>query len=160
MSTDDPFDTPAPGGSFPAVAQLKDRLVVIWPTKVENLPDKFNPGKNKDRITANVAFLDGDPIDVRIDKEGESTPLAEPVAPGDVMKDFFLSQTKLVSQLKPRLGGMVMGRLILLPKIQGSTNNRAYALDDNKARREAGDKDALADFEKAKAFVASLNPFE
>jgi hypothetical protein len=154
MSTDDPFDTPAPGGSFPSVAQLKDRLLVIWPQKIESVLDRFNPGAMKDRITANVAVLDGETITVRIDKEGEQHPLADPVKPGDVMKDMFLSQTKLVSQLKGRT--MVMGRLILLPKIAGSTNNRAYALDDNKAKREAGDKAAIADFETAREFVRNL----
>jgi hypothetical protein len=156
MTTDDPFDTPAPGSRFPSVAQLKDRLLVIWPKRLESVPDRYHPGAMKDRLTADVAFLDGETIAVRINKEGESTPLADPVAPGDIMRDVFLSQTKLVSQTKARIGGMVMGRLILLPKIPGSTNDRAYALDDNKAKREAGDKAAQADFETAREFVRNL----
>jgi hypothetical protein len=155
----DPFDAPAPGGVFPAVAQLKDRLLIIWPKKVETVPDRFKPGKDKDRLTADLVFLDGETLTEKIDKEGESTPLPEPIKPGDIMRDFYLSQTKLVSQTRTRIGGMVMGRLILLPKIQGSTNNRAYALNDNRALRLAGDKQAQADFETAKTFVANLDPF-
>ena len=154
----DPFDAPKQGGKFPALAQLENRLC-IWEAQgaPTTQPDRFNPGTMKPRLTCNITFLDGETITEKIDKEGDATPLPEPIEAGKVMAGMFISQTKMVSQLRGRR--MVLGRVVKLPKIPGSTNNRAWGITDIPALAREGNAQAKADLQLAKEFIAGRDPF-
>lgn len=159
----DPFDSPAPGGKFPTIAQLKDRLCLFELQGIEDaVPDRFNAGKTKPRATVNVTFLDGGPIAEHVDKDGEATPFPEPIREGQTMVGMYISQTKMVSQLKGTK--MVVGRVHLLPKIPGSTNNRAWGITDvPKLRKDDNAKvaaQAKADYATALRFVQSRDVFD
>src|ERR1700753_3703224 len=84
----DPFDDPGSAGasSYPSMAQLKDRLLLVEPTELEKkIPSKLQEGKFVDRITATVHVLTGDPISIVLDKDGDvvtefDEPLVAPLA--------------------------------------------------------------------------------
>lgn len=79
---------------FPTMDDLDRALLVIQPTKLErDLPDRFNPGKTKDRITADVTVIDRD------NPAGSKT-----------YRDMFISQGAMIGQLK----GLVETRGMLL----------------------------------------------
>ena len=166
---DDPFDAPAPGGSFPAMRQLVGRLLIIWPTKIERgVPNTQQPGKTQDRMTLDVAVLSGDVITVRETDDGETVELNEPVNPGPdvkVLRGMYSSHAKLVAQLSPRIGGQLAGYLVILPKLPGAPagRKRAFGFKSLKdAWEEASTDEARAqvtgDLATAKRFVASLAP--
>lgn len=158
VDDDNPFDSPAPGGAFPALDQLRDRLCIFEPQgPAQMVADRFNPGTMKPRLTCNITFLDGETITEKIDKEGDATPLPEPIEAGKVMAGMFISQTKMVSQLRGRR--MVLGRVVKLPKIPGSTNNRAWGITDIPALAREGNAQAKADLQLAKEFIAGRDPF-
>ena len=154
----DPFDAPKQGGKFPALAQLENRLC-IWEAQgaPTTQPDRFNPGKTVQRLTVNVTFLDGDTITHQIDKDGDKTELPEPVEVGTTIRGMYVSQTKLVSQLTGTKA--VVGRLYKMPKLPGSTNNRAWAITDTRGEALAGDPKAKADFDLARKHIAQRDPF-
>lgn len=120
------FDQAAPPvGARPAFAQFKGRLLLIRPTAIEyKVPNDLQPGTFKDRITADVVFLDGETITDRIDDEGVHTELDEPIKPGEVIEDYWISQTLIVRQVKGKIGATVnpwiLGRLTkLAPRQKG-----------------------------------------
>lgn len=56
----DPFSDPIiPPSTHPKVAGFRGRLIMITALKQETVPDGNNPGKFKERITANVTVVDG-----------------------------------------------------------------------------------------------------
>lgn len=70
--------------TYPTMDELDKHLLVVQPTKLETgLPDNFNPGKTKDRITADVTVID------RTDPTKSVT-----------HKDMFISQGAFIGQLK------------------------------------------------------------
>lgn len=86
---------------YPSLESLDQAILVIQPTKIESgLPDKFNPGKTKDRITADVTVID-------------------PAKPKSSVthKDMYLSQGALIGQVKGLIEtrGMLLGRLRRFP---------------------------------------------
>lgn len=114
--TDSPFSLPKPpgGGDHPSMKQLKGRLLVFMPTQLDkDVPDTLSdkPGAVKDLMHANVAFLDGEPITNKLDKDGDvAKTFDEPITRGQIMEDFLTSNKLLVSQLKGQ--ERVLGRLV------------------------------------------------
>lgn len=118
----DPFNDPGSASGFPSMKQLKGRLCIIQPTRLEkNIPDQFKPGSFRDRITADVHVLDGDTITVRLDDDDNETPFDEPLVPPFKLSDMFISGAKLIGELKSSLprgdeaGGLVIGVMTKLP---------------------------------------------
>lgn len=115
----DPWSAPAkPGDSvYPALKQLSGRLLVVEPqTLEENVPDTYNPGKTKDRMTVDLTFLDGDTLTVALDRNDVATPLPKPIQAGETISGLYVSQSVLITQLKQAMrdrggSGMVLGRL-------------------------------------------------
>ncbi len=97
----DPFADAPNVSAYPKVDQLRGRLLLVKPTKLEeNLLSSFSkPGKPQyqDRVTADVYVVDGSP-------EG---------FPGEAeFLDMYFSQDRLVKQLKRNIDGpMILGRL-------------------------------------------------
>ena len=118
------FDAAAPAsGPRPTFAQFKDRLLLIRPTSIEKgIPNDLQPGTTQDRVTADVVFLDGDTITHKIDADGAHTELGEPIRPGDIMEEYWISQALIVRQVKGKIGATVnpwvLGRLTKLPPRQ------------------------------------------
>lgn len=62
-AADDPFGDPGSSSTYPSLKQLKGRTLIVRPTKLEKgLPNPLQPGQTRDRMTADVVVLDGDPI--------------------------------------------------------------------------------------------------
>ena len=96
---DDPFSTkPSEVKSdFPKLDDMDGELLVVQPTSMERgIPDPFNAGKTRDRITADVTVID------------QSNP-----AVSETIKDMYLSQGALIGQLKNLVEtrGMLLGVL-------------------------------------------------
>lgn len=84
MASNDPFSGSVGGGSYPKVEELEGLLVLIRPTKLEQVPDRFSkatPKPLKDRITADVIVF----------QEDGST---------ETFEDMYLSQAGLVPTCK------------------------------------------------------------
>ena len=80
-----PSEIAGGGGKHPTFAQLAGRLVWIFPTAREDNVTTPLRTKPHTKITADLAFLDGPPIDVVINgKDGSQSPLTPPVQPGQV----------------------------------------------------------------------------
>lgn len=156
----DPFSAPSKGGSKYLPLEVRDengdivkgdtncllgRLVLVTPTKLETgLPDKYNPGKTVDRITADVVVLDGAPLE-----DGAELPAA--------FDGQYFSQKLIVSQLtkaaKSNMRGadparMVLGRVEKLPPKEKG-HKPAYSL------AEFTPEDA----QKARDYLATKDPF-
>jgi hypothetical protein len=142
--------------------QLKGRLLLVTPTaltKNATSPLKKDASGNlipHDRMTADVTFLDGDPIKGVLDKDGEVTHVYdEPLNAPHKLESMWISQTVLVNQLRKaeKNGGMVLGRLVQLPPTQAG-NAKAWSLD---AASDEDKKIARAWIEKQK--VDEDDPF-
>ena len=153
---EDPFDSPGKvGGKFPTLAQLQDRLLIC---KVVGSSEQQNYNKTGmvTRYEVDVTVLTGDTITVHVDKHGNETELPDPIKPGGTLRKFYISQTVLGNQLNavPR-GSLVLGRLVKLPSIPGSSNERAWALTDTKSIASGSDN-ALSDVEKRYGHIKNL----
>ena len=151
----DPFDDPGSGSAYPTLKQLKERLLIVIPQRLERgLPNTLNPGQTRDRLTANVVVLDGDSIDKRIDDDDNEFPFDEPLVPPFKLDDMYLSGAKLISETKHKLphgekpAGMVLGRLTKLKPLKAGQKG-AWSLV------------AASDADKAKAreYLANVDPF-
>ena len=83
--------------SYPSMDDLDRKLLVVQPTKLETgLPDNFNPGKTKDRITADVTVINVD------------NPKAS-----ETYRDMYISQGAFIGQVKSLIDtrGMLLGTL-------------------------------------------------
>jgi hypothetical protein len=100
-----PSSIPAPtAGGFPALAQLKGRLLHIRPTgRQDDVTTPKQPTPHT-RLTCEVTFLDGAPITERTDQMGNVVPFTPPIMPGQVMVDMFVSQSYFVRRLKDKVG--------------------------------------------------------
>lgn len=133
-TTTDPWDTPPPpvAANGPSMKQLRDRLLFIEPKKFEaNLPASFKgaaPGQTQDRVTADITFLDGEPIAVVLDKDDDVVgELDPPLTRGKTQVDRFISQRGLVTQTKNSIGRAVLGRLRYVKLDNG---NKAFELEE------------------------------
>lgn len=116
----DPFDGPAPQSSRPRVRDMYNRLVLIRPHRLEEgLPNRLEPGKTQDRMTADVIVLDGGPLHYGGAPEKIPAVPHDKTAPVPFKVDrMYLSQAGLISQSRQALAkrlrgepGMVLGRL-------------------------------------------------
>lgn len=124
-------EAPQAAGPFPGMEQLIGRLLAIMPTSIElKVPSIFQGGAPKDRISADVVFLDGTPIGTIVKRNKPAENLDSPINPGDVMGGMYISQGFVVGQLRPHVGtGMtVFGRLVLDPARQRGGGAVPYVL--------------------------------
>jgi hypothetical protein len=118
--TGDPFSKPASVGNFPKLEQLRGRLLLIRPIKLETglLSSNSTPSNPQfyDRLTADVTVLEG--IPAGFDKFE--------------FREMFLSQSRLISQNKDalRTGGMVLGRLDTYKPGQTPGKGNPWGLSD------------------------------
>lgn len=100
----DPFGTKpseVKTSEYPRMEELDRALLVIEPTKLETgLPNKFDPAKPKERITANVTV-----IDIENPKNSKT------------YTDMYISQNALIGKVKGKITerGMLLGRLRRFP---------------------------------------------
>lgn len=62
-ASEDPFDQPNAGGNFPKLEDLEDMLLLIRPTVIKQVPDRFAPAdapRLKDRATCDVTVFQAD----------------------------------------------------------------------------------------------------
>ena len=152
---DDPFSDPGSASSFPAMKQLRGRVLIVHPTKLEaGLPNTLQPGTTYDRMTADVIVLDGDPITGRLDDDDNETPFDEPLVPPFKLESMFISGAKLITECKGKLprgeqpAGLVIGKLTrLAPQKAG--------------RKGAWSLETATDEQKAlgKKYLANVDPF-
>ena len=154
-AADDPFGDPGSSSTYPSLKQLKGRTLIVRPTKLEKgLPNPLQPGQTRDRMTADVVVLDGDPITERLDDDDNATPFDEPLAPPFKLEDMYLSGAKMIAECKGKLpagekpAGMVIGELTKLPP-QKPGQKGAWSL---KAASEA--QKALG-----RKYLANVDPF-
>lgn len=118
---DDPFSGPAPQQPRgPRLRDLYGRLLLVVPVKLEkDVPNRREPGKTQDRMTADVIVLDGGPIAYG------GTPEKTPSVPHDKTAQVphktaaqYISAAGIISQCREALAkrmlgqpGMVLGRL-------------------------------------------------
>jgi hypothetical protein len=120
------------GYKRPALSQLSGRLLHVFPTlREDNCVTTYQPTPHT-RITAELTFLDGDPIDRVIDKNGTVTAMMSPmVNPGQVMSGYWLNQKWLVNRLKDRVGQPGFpGMVGVLTHERGKSGNSYWALRD------------------------------
>lgn len=89
----DPFQTPKPiVSTFASAQSFRGRVVLIEPTDLElDVPNKDEPSKKADRLTATVTTLDGlGPVAVYSHKEATGVML-----PGPVHKGVWFSQDRI-----------------------------------------------------------------
>lgn len=154
----DPFSAPAPQAARgPRVRDLYGRLLLIVPIKLEeNIPNRIEPGKFQDRMTADVITLDGGPISFG------GAPEATPPVPHDKTATVphktarqYVSNSGLISQCREALAkrlrgepGMVLGRLGVGAK-PANGGNAPYLLSPP----------TEADKQIARAYLAQVDPF-
>jgi hypothetical protein len=143
--------------------QIKDwsgRLVIVTPVKLEhNIKSQFAGNPPGDRMSVDVVILDGPPITVVVDKDGEEVyTFPEPLVPGTnaELKAMYTSHTVLIGQLNKLMvngesarGRMTFGRVMKLNPKPGSTN-KPWALG-----RAVDEKQAAKDSAVARAWVAA-----
>jgi hypothetical protein len=148
----DPFSDPGSGGSYPTMKMLNGRLLLIRPTVLEKgLPNTLQPGTFRDRITADVVVLDGDDITEIVNDDGDVTAeLDEPLVPPFKLEDMYISQSKLISEIKSKVAdkGLVIGRLARLKPLKAGQKG-AWSL------QVATDADRAV----GRAYLASVDPF-
>lgn len=142
----DPFGAPAPSGKFPAIGGLRNRLLLIKPSKLEiGIPSNFkNPDGSpqlQDRLTATVTVLDGPNVFTWVNKEQEQITMAtdaneQPFVLPVEFQDMYISAAALIGQCKkylpanirPGEPSMALGRLTKLPPKGGQSG--AWKLED------------------------------
>jgi hypothetical protein len=98
----------APGTSeFPKMADLRGRLLLIKPQKIENVASTQNPGTTFESVGCDVTVLDGGPI-VSQDPKTRGK-----VFDGHEFKNIGMAGMRVTGQLRGLVGGtdLVLGRL-------------------------------------------------
>ena len=105
----DPFAGPAViPTEHPNISSFRGRLILISPRKSEQVPDNFNKGQLKDKITADVLVVDGQGA-VPIFKQFEPT---GQWLEGPEFRGVWFDGTRVVTQLTPSIpSGMVLARV-------------------------------------------------
>lgn len=120
------------GGAHPALSQLAGRLVWILPTSVEynvTTPLKKTPHT---KVTCDVAFLDGAPIDRVLKKDGSvAAMLIPPVQPGQVMTGRWVNQDWFTRRLADKVGKPGFPGIVgVVATDRGRTGNTFFCLKD------------------------------
>jgi hypothetical protein len=159
MTDTDLFEQARSGGSYPKVEDLEGKLVLVRPSKTEEVDGKF--GK-QDRVTADVTVFEDD-------------------GSAETYSDMYLSQRGMVPSLKRALNGQakpfILGRVAMVPvkdtkgldgKPITDTETLKTALSEWARKGGRGEKPRFAwvfgpfeegDADKARAFLASKDPF-
>jgi hypothetical protein len=124
----DEFGTPAPpkgGGEQPALHQLKNRLLLIWPTRTAMAPNYAKTG-DEEMVYFECIVLDGDPIPAHV---AGDTEVSTPFAAGPKQAPFFVPALQSKSAMLDRLreftpgqslyGRPCLGRLVYKPSPGG-----------------------------------------
>lgn len=116
----------------------RGRLCLFWVTGKGS--ETNDDGKEKTRLTVDIAFLDGEPIEAKLDKDGDvKVEYDEPLtAPSNVLKGSWLSNAALVRQLEKALGTgrPRLGRIGQIPPWKPGQDKR-YILCDFTAEEKA-----------------------
>lgn len=143
--SNDPFtDAPEPVSEYPRIRNLKGRLVLFTPSKLEkdipsNFKDKDGKPQLQDRVTTDMVVLDG-PLEDFDDVEFEN---------------MWVSNSALVKQLSKaaKRGGMVLGRIGLPdPKGVPGTGNPWMLMVPTEEDRQVA-RDYLAGLEDDDPFA-------
>lgn len=124
----DPFGAPAViPSTYPSVQSFHGRLVLISPKRIEQVPNKQNPQKLDDRITADVTVVDGlGPVPLWKDRVQTGAFLDGPDFTG-----VYFGQTRIVKQLTPSIpSGMVLARIGLYKEGQPQGQGNPWGLVD------------------------------
>lgn len=139
----DPFAAPAAVGDFPKLEAMRGRLLMFQPTKLETglvSPKYSKPNQPHiyDRITTTVFVLDGGPVRA---EDGS-------VFEGSEFTDMYLSQTRIISQLKKSVNRtMVLGRLDTMVPGKEAKQGNPWGLADPTEQDKAA----------ARAYIAAGN---
>lgn len=150
----DPFAPPAPiPSSFPTVASLRGRLVLIRPVKQETVPNNLGkPGDTQERITADVTVVDGQgPLPLF--KSGRPT---GQTLDGPEFKGMWLASERIVGQLAEALQNrsMVLARVdTRTPGEEARKGNPWGLVDPTEA-----DKQTARDFLAGRTVAAAAAP--
>lgn len=119
------------GGAYPAFAQLAGRLLHILPTgREDGVTDKYRPQPHT-RLTVDMTFLDGDPIAVVLDKNGEVTAeITPPIAAGQTMTGRWVELGWFVNRLKDRVGQPGYAGMLGVLTRQDTKNGSMWILAD------------------------------
>ncbi len=145
---EDPFTTAPQVSSYPKMDDLRGRLLLVKPSKLEEglLSSFSKPGKPQyqDRITADVYVVDGGSPE-GFDDETE-------------FLDMYFSQDRLVKQLKRSIAGgrMILGRLeTFKPGTKAEAGNPWGFQEPTE-----DDKTRAREFWKARSVPVKANPFK
>jgi hypothetical protein len=136
-------DPSAIGGVRPRIADLRNRCVIVQPTRIERNVPGVQQGTVQDRITANIFVLDGGPLEFG-GKPEKYVPHTLVVPTPFLAEGVYISQTNLVAALVTSLPGpgKPQGSLVVGVIAQGRSNNpqnnppwNLLALDANDPRR-------------------------
>ncbi len=157
----DPFGAAKSGGTYPKADELVGKLIMLTPSKVETIPDRFNPGSTTERATADTVVFEDD-------------------GTTEKFSDMYWSQGVVVgalkNALKPGEKPMVLGRLV---KVATKATREALKIEDTPEAFEAARADWLKkggrgtepkhvwllakfsdeDASRARAYLAESSPF-
>lgn len=122
-------DPAAVGATRPAVRDFVGRVVVIRPTRLErDIPNKSEPDKKQDRITADVLVLNGGPMEFG-GNVARGNPLTMRVDTPFLVKNMYISNKNIVDAVEGQVGrGVVLGR-VAKGKATSPTHNDPFNLD-------------------------------
>lgn len=127
------FATPDPvGATRPSVRDFVGRVIVVRPTKVEReVPNRSDPSKKQDRVTADVLVLDGGPLEFG-GNVARGKPLTMTVQTPYLVKGMYISNTNMVQAVEAQVGrGVVLGR-VSMGAASDPTYNPPFNLDEVK----------------------------
>lgn len=124
----DPFGAPAViPSTYPSAQSFHGRLVLISPKRMDQIPNRQNPQKLDDRITADVTVVDGlGPVPLWKNRVQTGAFLDGPDFTG-----VYFSQNRIVKQLASAIpAGMVLARVGLYKEGQPQGEGNPWGLVD------------------------------
>lgn len=122
-------DPDAVGATRPSVRDFVGRVVVVRPTRIErDVPNRSDPAKKQDRVTADVLVVDGGPLEFG-GNVARGKPLTMTVQTPYLVKGMYISNTNMVQAVEAQVGrGVVLGR-VSMGKASDPTHNPPFNLD-------------------------------
>jgi hypothetical protein len=125
------FATPDPvGATRPSVRDFVGRVIVVRPVKIErDVPNRSDPTKKQDRVTADVLVLDGGPLEFG-GNVARGKPLTMVVQTPYLVKGMYISNTNMVQAVEAQVGrGVVLGR-VSMGVASDPTHNPPFNLNE------------------------------